>query len=147
MTAAVAGREMHNELLDQLESINQWWPDGSQASISALNAREVLIRLTELRVLLKEHIRLEETQGLVPNGASADPRFARQAEQLLAQHGGLWNHLNAVISSVPLISESAQAWSNAKGHFDDFRKQLEAHERSENDLFQAAIGDNLGVSD
>jgi hypothetical protein len=147
MSVAVVGHEMHNELLEQLESIGQWWPDHSQASVSAMNAREVMTRLTELRTVLKEHFQAEETQGLLPNGPAADPRFARDVERLLAQHGGLVDRLNAVIGSIPLVSDHTQSWSIAKEHFDNFRKQLEAHERAEIGLLQSACGDNLGVGD
>ena len=147
MTASLVGHEMHNDLLNQLESINQWWPDLRQASVSAMNAREVMTRLAELRTVLKEHFQFEEAQGLLPGGASADPRFARQAEELMEQHEELLERLNAVVGSVPLVSESPQGWAIAKGHFDEFRKQLEAHERAEIDLLQVASAENLGVGD
>lgn len=147
MSAVNVGHERYNELLDQLESIGQWWPDGREASVSAMNAREVMIRLTELRTVLKGHFRTEESQGLLPNGASSDPRFSREAEQLSAQHAGLLDRLNSVMNSVPLTSDSAQLWSIAKEHFGDFRKQLEAHERAEIGLLQSACGDNSGIGD
>lgn len=147
MTASAIEREMHNELFDQLESIGQWWPDGVQASISAMNAREVMIRLAELRIQLKEHFQMEEAQGLLPDDSPADPRFARESDRLLAQHNGLMDRLNAVLGAIPLISDDAKAWSVAKEHFDEFRKQLENHERAEMDLLQSACGENLGIGD
>ncbi len=147
MTTSVVGHKMHNELLDQLESIGQWWPGCDKSFISPINAREVMTRLTELRTSLRVHFDMEEVQGLLPNGTSADPRFLRHAEQLLDQHDGLMDRLNAVITSLLMMNDGTQTWSVAKEHFDEFRKQLQAHERAEIDLLQAACGDNLGVVD
>lgn len=147
MTAIVDGQELRNDLLDRLQLIEQWWPNSSQVKASAMNAREVLVHLAELRSALKEQFQVEETQGLLPEGCELTPRFASESERLLQQHDGLLDRLNAVIASIPLISENAQAWATAKAHFDDFRKQLELHERAEIDLLQAACGDNFGSVD
>ncbi len=147
MTTSLIGHQLHNDLLDHLEAVGQWWPDASQPTVSAMNAREVLVRLTELRDTLKFHFAFEEDHGLLPEDLASDVRLEDKANGLLTQHEGLLERLNAVIASVPVTSESLSAWSVAKGHFEDFRKELEQHERAEIDLVQGAGRQNLGAGD
>jgi hypothetical protein len=147
MTTTSTGHQLHTELLDQLEAVRQWWPDASQATVSALNAREVLVHLTELRDSLKDHFAIEEEHGLLPDDSTSDPRLNEQANHLLEQHKELFERLNAMIASVPATSENPSLWSVSKGHFEDFRKELERHERAEIEVVQAASGDSFGVVD
>lgn len=147
MSTTPAQQEFHNGLLDQLESVSQWWPDASQATVSALNVREVLAHLTELRDELKTHFALEEDHGLIPGDSASDPQLESKADDLLKQHAGLLERLNSLTTSIPVTSEKPSAWSAAKGHFDDFRKALDRHERAEIELLQAVGGENLGVGD
>lgn len=147
MTTTATRHQVHKQLLDQLEAIGQWWPDASQPTVSAMNAREVLVRLAELRDTLKDHFANEEEHGLLPDSSTNAPRLEAKADQLLKQHEELLERLSAVITTVPVTSENPSAWSAAKGHFEDFRKQLERHERAEIDLVQTASGVNLGVGD
>lgn len=147
MTTTLTGHQVHNELLNQLEAVGQWWPDANQATVSALNAREVLVRLTELRDTLKDHFALEEDQGLIPSDSMTDPRLEDKANYLLKQHEELLERLNAVIASVPVTSENPAVWSVAKAHFEDFRKEIERHERAEIDLIQEVYGESTGVGD
>lgn len=147
MTTKSTGHEIHNEVLDQLEAVGQWWPDASQPLVSALNAREVLVHLTELRDALKDHFAAEEEHGLLPDDFTNNPRLEDKADRLLNQHEGLLERLNAVIGAVPATSENPSYWSVAKGHFEDFRNELARHERAEIDLVQDANGEDLGVGD
>ena len=147
MTTTSTGHQIHNEVIDQLEAIGQWWPDASQPLVSALNAREVLVHLTELRDVLKDHFAAEEEHGLLPDDFTNNPRLEDKANQLLKQHEGLMERLNAVIGAVPATSENPSFWSVAKGHFEDFRKELERHERAEIDLVQSASSEQSGVGD
>lgn len=147
MTTTLTGHQIHKELLDQLGAIDQWWPDASQPTVSAMNAREVLVRLTELRDTLKDHFANEEEHGLLPDNDANAPRLETKADQLQKQHEELLQRLSTVIMTVPVTNENPSAWSAAKGHFEDFRKQLERHEREEIDLVQTASGVNLGVGD
>lgn len=147
MTTTATRPQVHNQLLAQLEAIGQWWPDASQPTVSAMNAREVLVRLTELRDSLKDHFANEEEHGLLVNNATDDPHLEAQADQFLKQHEELLERLSAVITTVPVTSENPSAWSAAQAHFNDFRKDLERHEREESDLVQTASGVNLGIGD
>ena len=147
MTTTSTGHQVQNEVLDQLETIGQWWPDASQPLVSALNAREVLVHLTELRDVLKDHFAAEEEHGLVPDDFTNNPRLEDKESQLLKQHEGLMERLSAVIGAVPATSGNPSFWSVAKGHFENFRKELERHERAEIDLVQGAYGENPGVGD
>ena len=147
MTTTSTGHQIHNEVLDQLETVGQWWPDTSQPLVSALNAREVLVHLTELRDALKDHFGAEEERGLLLDDFMNNPQLEDKANQLLTQHEGHLERLNAVIGSVPATSENPSYWSIAKGHFEDFRKELERHERAEIDLVQSESGDSPGVGD
>lgn len=147
MTTTLIGHQLHNDLIDHLEAVGQWWPDTSQATVSALNAREVLVRLTELQDVLKDHFTVEEDQGLLPDGATNDPRFEDKERALLKQHVGLSERLNAVIASVPVTSGTPSAWASVKKQFDDFRKELQAHERAEIELIQDEFRDGPGTGD
>ena len=147
MTTTPTAHQLHNELLDHLEAVGQWWPDTSQPMVSAMNAREVLVRLTELRDALKDHFAVEEDRGLLPNSPTGDPRLDDHAAALLKQHAGLLERLNAVIASVPVTSGQLSAWASAKKHFDDFRKELQAHEGAEIKLVQTASIDSPGIGD
>lgn len=146
MTGDLVGYDAHNDLLDHLEALDQWWPDPAKSRVSTINAREVIVQLTELRGLLREHFVAEEDRGLLPNEQGTDPRLLRDAEQLLQQHGVLLDRLNALIASVPLISEGPSAWTTTKAEFDEFRKQIEAHEHAEIELLQSC-DDEVGVVD
>jgi hypothetical protein len=147
MTTTLTGHQLHNTLLDQLEAVGQWWPDAAQATVSAMNAREVLVKLTELRDSLKDHFAVEEEQGLIPDGLTTDPRFEDKESALLHQHARLHEQLNAVIASVPTTSGNPAAWAIAHKHFDAFRQELQTHENSEIELIQAASGDSPGTVD
>lgn len=147
MTSPSTGHQVHQALLEQLEAVSQWWPDPSQVAVSAMNAREVLVHLTELRDTLKNHFAAEEDRGLLPESTTIDPQWTKKADHLLSQHGPLLERLNSVIATVPITNENPSAWSIAKGHFDEFRKELGRHETAEIELIQSACGESLGVGD
>ena len=147
MTTTLSGHQLHHRLLEQLESVAQCWPDASEATVSAINAREVLVGLTELRDSLTDHFAIEEEHGLLPEGAASDPRSEARANAPLKQHAALREQLNAVIASVPVTSEKPSAWVAAKKHFEAFRKELQAHEYAEIALIQTACGDSMGTGD
>lgn len=147
MTTTLIEHQLHNDLLNHLEAVGQWWPDASHSTVSALNAREVLVRLTELRDSLKDHFAVEEDLGLLPDRSTTDSRFEEKESALLKQHVGLRERLDALIASVPVTSEHFAAWVSAKKHFEEFRKELQAHERAEIDLIQSAFRDGPGSGD
>lgn len=147
MTTTLIGHELHHDLLDHLKAVDQRWPDTGQATISTLNTREVLVRLTELRDSLNDHFAVEEDHGLLPDGSTSDPQFEDKESALLKQHAGLRERLNAVIASVPVNSERVSGWASAKKHFDEFRKELQTHECAEIELIQTEFRDGPGTGD
>lgn len=147
MTTTLVGHQLHHDLLDHLQAVGQWWPDTSQPMVSAINAREVLVRLTELRDLLEDHFAVEEERGLLPDGSTNDPRFEDKQSDLLKQHAGLRERLNAVIASVPVTSAHPSAWAIAQKQFEAFRKELQTHENAEIELVQATFCDSPGTGD
>ena len=106
--------------------------------------------LVQLRDQLAMHFSLEEAYGYFDDPISAAPRLCQQADVLRQQHEELFRTLGEIAQHALRAADGQPSGEDSTGivsAYLDFHKQLQTHEKRENQLIQDAFNQDIGVGD
>lgn len=106
--------------------------------------------LGRVRDQVAMHFALEEAYGYFQEAVSIAPQLNGYAEQLLAQHHGLYTAIRDVCEDAELLlyeKSKAAVFKRVKGAFSLFYDSFEEHEARENALIMQAFEEDLGAGD
>ena len=139
-------RELHALLRSTREAIKHDSPPASASSRSA-GAQRIAAALTALRDHLAEHFQLEENGGFLEESLARLPRLASEAKQVLAEHPGLLEEADRLITQSSRGDIPANGWASLCHDVDQFATRLLDHERRENSVVQQGYNEDLGLTD
>lgn len=99
-------------------------------------------QLTQLQRALKDHFAAEEASDMYTPNHPEFGRFQRDLERLLAEHPTMLNTVQRLITEARPKTASALV-ADTLG----LVAMLKAHEAAENEILQAAYGDDIGDAD
>lgn len=138
--SSVIERE-HAELKSLLESL-------TKAIRSPLrDQREVRARTEELVETVSKHFQLEERGGYFADAVRRAPHLQATAVELEAQHGRLFESLEALRELAQLAVKSDAGWTRFEEKLVQFSDELLQHEAGERALLQRAYGQDIGAGD
>lgn len=135
----------HIHLTRTIGELEHWITETSDFGVP--NFGELGTRLKTLRTVLVEHFRHEEEDGYLHEPLAIAPRFSRDAEELLVQHGEFLDRLNGLIRRLRDYEVPFETWQQAAAVFQAFLADLHQHETREIEIFQAAFEDDIGAGD
>ncbi len=144
-------KDVHHRLWETLAGLCELCDDRMEegAAPSHHCLRQFCSLLCELRDQLALHFSLEEAYGYFDDPVDVAPHMCQRAEALRAQHQVLY------LSACDLVDRVERAYDSRRTTemsflaecYQDFHKQLVAHEEAESELIQEAYADDLGVGD
>lgn len=139
------GANHHTALRESLSEIKDWVSGTSDFGIPHFG--ELGTRLLSLKRVLSRHFCEEEAGGFLKEPLEIAPRFQREAEVLLKQHGDLTQRIDHLSSQLQCSENPFASWQEAVEIFDALIADIEEHERHETAIFQSAFEDDLGAGD
>jgi hypothetical protein len=130
----------HRDLWDQVGRIGQLLRERT-ASID-----EVSDLLAQLGDRLIKHFMGEESDGYFDDMLLDAPRLVGRANDLLAQHPRLSTRVKDLVGIEP-AGITPTWWDETERRFDEFVKELLAHERGEDRLLQEAYTHDIEACD
>jgi hypothetical protein len=121
-----------------------------QRPIAPSHCRHLIDKLSLLRDQLALHFALEEAYGYFEDPVDVAPQLGRQAEQLRAEHKGLYLDLCDLVDRAERMFYDDQhaalaLWIGPE--FLEFDQRLRGHEERENELILEAYEGDIGVGD
>ena len=135
-------RTEHRELHQRVKQIRDQFAalqDPSVGAAACADLRQVLIALREY---VMNHFSQEENGGWLEEAVVRTPRLAHELTLLENQHQPLLTRLNQLIDEVPTVG-SRQAWKLTADHFEQFIRDLFAHEASEEKILQKGLNQEI----
>jgi hypothetical protein len=139
-------KEVNSELWSLLSDLRH----RCQRPIAPGQCRVLIDKLGQFRDQLALHFSLEEAYGYFEDPVDVAPQLSRQAEQLRAEHKGLYLELCDLIERAERMFYDSQhaalaLWIGPE--FIEFDQRLRQHEEREYDLIQEAYSGDIGVGD
>lgn len=101
--------------------------------------------LTELREHVAAHFHQEEQGGFLEESIARLPRLSAAAAAAVREHPRLLAALDGLIERLAGPDIPQASWLRAGCDFEDFCRQLLAHERNENAVVQEGYNEDLGL--
>ncbi len=103
-----------------------------------------------LRDRLAMHFSLEEAFGYFEDAVSVAPRLTRQANELRAEHGGLFVEACDLVEDAERLQYGETppiAVRRLAERFNAFYRRFQDHDARENEMILQALDDDIGVGD
>jgi len=114
-------------------------PAGSDAWME--NLRRTLSDLVDL---CAEHFRLEEQAGLHVQLRDQSPRLAFRLQKLLAEHSGILDTLEKLVTELPAQAVTSRDVEPLKQSVSVALEAVRQHERAENEVMMDAYWEDIG---
>ncbi len=110
-------------------------------------AADVRSCMASLREQIEGHFRDEEVEGFFEQIVDQAPRLDSRVDELRAEHAQLRSDV-IKLGELANGDESGDGWwERLERGFHDFSRTLMHHETKENELLQAAYGEDIGSQD
>ena len=110
------------------------------------NANVMRRLLDELEAALRSHFQHEERDGYLHDAVSAEPRLARLADRLFAEHAELLAATATLRRHCATASDTGD-WSEFADAYAGFCRRFDEHETAENRLVQDAMNRDMQAED
>jgi hypothetical protein len=135
----------HEHVREMIGGLRAWWRELDELGQPRFG--EMGTRVAELEEHLKRHFAAEEQGGYMAEPLKVAPHLTDQAGQLLAEHAVMLNGLDALRGRLCRCQPDFQCWSDARQALEQLVARLQRHEHAENQIWQAAFGDETGSAD
>jgi hypothetical protein len=116
---------------------------GSGSPDRDVPAGQIAETIRRLRMELVHHFAEEEEGGCLDEAVSRCPRLGPDARRIEAEHQELLAKLESLLAQATDGEISVQDRVALEGAFDDFCRQMRAHEAAESDVLRQAFGANI----
>jgi hypothetical protein len=103
--------------------------------------------VAEVKRQVVEHFDHEECGGYFAEALEAAPHWSERAAGLLAEHAAMAGELEMFCKQVGESLAGPSDWHALEQCFARFVARFQAHETAENELLQAAYGEDIGSAD
>jgi len=134
----------HQELLQKIRDLQQFWHEVDELGIGP-KCQELADRVADIREHLQQHFDAEERDGHLGSALKMAPRFALEADELLAEHVTMLQTLDGLGGR--LRAGGPEIWNCVCSEIETFIRELEHHEHRENGILQAAFNDDCGAGE
>lgn len=100
--------------------------------------------LSDLVDLCAEHFRLEEQAGLHVQLRDQSPRLAFRLQKLLAEHSGILDTLEKLVTELPAQAVTSRDVEPLKQSVSVALEAVRQHERAENEVMMDAYWEDIG---
>lgn len=127
----------HEQLVDQIEAIRQWWQELDEVGRPKFG--EMGDRIAEFREMLAAHFADEERGGYLQAAIQGKPELNEAAKALRKQHPQLLADTDALIEQLKSCDPLVECWRDARERFEALVEAIRRHESEENVLIDQLI--------
>lgn len=106
-------------------------------------AADIIAVLSRMRGELAHHFRDEEQGGCMDEAVSHCPRLSADVQRIELEHAEMLARLDALVVAAADIEKSVRQRVEFEADFDNFCRQVNAHEAAENAILRDAFGHNV----
>ncbi len=130
---AAALRNEHTSLNAEVDEWKQWWGELNEMGDPHLG--EMGDRLSQFRDHLAAHFAHEENQGWLSMTMEFPAELVEHVAELRDEHSHLLQDLDSLILQLQQCEPGIDCWGEARQRFEDLLDRLNAHENSEDALW------------
>ena len=136
-------RTEHRELHQRVRQMRDQFTALRGPLVSAVASADLRQALEALREYVIHHFSQEESGGWLEEAVVRMPKLAHELTLLENQHQPLLTQLNQLVDKVPTGESTLSAWKHTAEEFEQFVRDLFAHEAGEEKILQIGLNQEI----